>query len=224
MFLNPLLIGLVHRLAEGGIGWVHDKITSGRDEVMLTTKGKEEIATSASQSPFIERTDIKPTEIEQPTVASKYGMNMLMHGPSPHLAWSELASTSGKEYPDEWRATRAVKLACIFECIRTACGNTPLAVSSGYRTRVDNRACGGAKKSYHLTGEAIDIQRPRMMGADDFHAHVKRVAKDIPYLGGLGFYPWGIHADLRKTATGRIVMWRNFRKDQAGQVRSLQKV
>ena len=35
--------------------------------------------------------------------------------------------------------------------------NLPLKILSGYRTESYNKICGGAKKSKHLTGEAIDF-------------------------------------------------------------------
>ena len=49
----------------------------------------------------------------------------------------------------------ALAVNCL-EPIRQQFGKTT--ITSGYRTEEQNKACGGAKNSQHLTGQAADIQ------------------------------------------------------------------
>lgn len=49
-------------------------------------------------------------------------------------------------------------LVCCLEELRSIVGR-PLRIVSGYRCPVHNRAVGGAPRSYHLLGQAVDIPR-----------------------------------------------------------------
>ena len=50
--------------------------------------------------------------------------------------------------------------------------NIHFAVTSAYRTIEENKACGGAEYSQHLTGDAIDL-KPLDMSVDDFISKLK---------------------------------------------------
>lgn len=50
--------------------------------------------------------------------------------------------------------------------------NIHFAVTSAYRTIAENKACGGAEYSQHLTGDAIDL-KPLDMSVDDFILKLK---------------------------------------------------
>ena len=50
--------------------------------------------------------------------------------------------------------------------------NIHFAVTSAYRTIEENKACGGAVYSQHLTGDAIDL-KPLDMSVDDFILKLK---------------------------------------------------
>lgn len=50
--------------------------------------------------------------------------------------------------------------------------NIHFSVTSAYRTIEENKACGGAERSQHLTGDAIDL-KPLDMSVDDFILKIK---------------------------------------------------
>jgi uncharacterized protein YcbK (DUF882 family) len=111
-------------------------------------------------------------------------------------------------YPAEWRASRAEALAATFEDIRQAGGNLPIVVNSAYRTGAYNRAVGGARRSQHLQGRALDI-RHRLLTATQLYALISHMlkAEKLPLLGGLGLYRTFVHIDVRPRATGRVAFW-----------------
>lgn len=73
----------------------------------------------------------------------------------------------------------------------------PLKISSGFRCKKHNAKIGGAPKSYHTTGEAVDIKLPKGMTVDQLAAEAERIAQFLS--GGVIRYPWGIHVDVRGT-------------------------
>lgn len=143
-----------------------------------------------------------------------------MTGPSPHLSWNELScvNRTGKvwhgfapgeviaEYPPEWE-DRAVELAATFEDIRAIFGG-PLIVTSAYRTKEYNAAIGGARKSQHCEGRALDIKHPRVHPMELFNA-IRRLHKagDLPFLGGMGGYTTFVHLDVREHVPGKLTVW-----------------
>lgn len=50
--------------------------------------------------------------------------------------------------------------------------NIHFAVTSAFRTKEQNDACGGSKNSQHLTGDAIDLQ-PLSLSVDAFISEIK---------------------------------------------------
>lgn len=139
-----------------------------------------------------------------------------MTRPSPHLSWAELAchDPDRTPYPLAWRRgpLRAYKLALVFERFRAICGGHPLTIGSGYRTPEWNRKQGGATKSQHAQGKAIDLHVPAggpswTLALADFHGKARMFARMEPLVGGLGLYRWGVHLDVRTRAAGRLVVW-----------------
>ncbi len=128
-----------------------------------------------------------------------------MTGPSPHLAWSELACHDGTPYPREWRESRAVALAAMFEAVRARVGK-PLRILSAYRTPEHNRRVGGARYSQHVEGQALDLKPPQGWTV----AKLADVVREEPTVVGLGVYPTFVHVDCRP---GRRVVWRGGRMD-----------
>lgn len=130
---------------------------------------------------------------------------MWLKGPSPHLSWAELACKDAirTPYPLDWRETRVVDLATLFEQIRYGCGDQPITVLSAYRTRAHNAKVGGAPKSQHLQGRALDLRTPKGWTAQMFYQRILDL--QLPMLRGLGVYVWGCHVDIRPTET--LVSW-----------------
>ena len=135
-------------------------------------------------------------------------------GPSPHLYWNELACKDGTDYPQEFIADgRCQLLADVFESLRTFC-DCPLTISSGYRTKAHQiriyKRLGQRPllTSQHIEGRALDIKKPRKYrDVLQFHLVVGDWAKGDKRVGGVGFYKWGIHLDVRPRKGGRYVAW-----------------
>jgi uncharacterized protein YcbK (DUF882 family) len=130
-------------------------------------------------------------------------------GPSPHLAWSELACKDAARtpYPQEWRPSRGAALGRVFERIRAEMG-VPLLVLSGYRTPEHNRRVGGAKLSQHVEGRAIDLKPPKGITPHNFYLRVRGLVGDSE-IRGLGIYPTFLHVDVRPS--DRLVIWAGTR-------------
>ena len=127
-------------------------------------------------------------------------------GPSPNLAWSELACRDAGRtcYPIEWRSTRAVELAKAFERIREICG-FPLLVNSGYRTFDYNVSIGGAAKSQHVEGRALDLV-PSVPGKKALQKlrEAAGQARSEGLIRGIGIYDGFVHVDTRP---GKNASW-----------------
>ena len=128
-----------------------------------------------------------------------------MSGPSKHLSWRELACHDYLQtpYPVDKR-DRAQRLGDVFEALRSWLGDRPLAVLSAFRTVRHNQAVGGAARSRHVTGEAMDIRANCDVG--DFHRRVNSALEHDAtlkaHVGGIGLYPWGVHVDIRPLKKG----------------------
>ena len=125
-------------------------------------------------------------------------------GPSPHLSWTELACKDGTPYPKEWRVSRGVALGRVFERIRAAAGNRPLTVLSAYRTPTHNAKVGGAKRSQHVVGRALDLRPPKGLTVLQFF-HLVRGQTEGSEIRGVGMYPTFVHMDIRPGE--RVIVW-----------------
>lgn len=123
---------------------------------------------------------------------------------TPHFDLAEFASHDGEPYPADWVEPRLLPLCRVLEHIRTACGDHPLVVTSGYRSPAHNAAVGGAARSRHMAGDAADIAvagvSPRQVHAVAQTLHAAGAIR----LGGLGLYSRWVHVDLRP---GALVTW-----------------
>lgn len=127
---------------------------------------------------------------------------------SPHLAWAELAchDRARTPYPAAWRADRAVTLARVFEALRASAG-APLAVLSAYRTPAHNAAVGGAPKSQHVEGRALDLTCATLRPLE-LYGRALMLAESMPEIGGLGLYDHFIHVDTRPRGDdNQVVTW-----------------
>lgn len=103
------------------------------------------------------------------------------------------------------------RLIELLEKLRTACGDKPLHINSGYRCEAHNRAIGGAQDSQHMHGTAADVATPEGMTFESF----KRAVESLPF-DGIGYYPplgdddsdesW-IHVDTRNGGVGAGITW-----------------
>lgn len=148
---------------------------------------------------------------------------MAVNGPSAHFSWKEFSCHDGTPYPVQWRNTRAKRLADVLEGLRAHLGGHPLQLGSVYRTPVWNRQNGGARKSQHPQGRAADPHPPllppsgvkpdgtfagrRRMPLRQFHAKVREYVEQDDRVGGLGFYVWGVHVDVRPRTADRLIVW-----------------
>jgi uncharacterized protein YcbK (DUF882 family) len=88
----------------------------------------------------------------------------------------------------------------VAQCITP--GDAPLEILSAYRTAVTNRLVGGARRSLHTLGQAVDFRIPGVRPS--VLAHVLRgfEAEGVE-VGGVGFYGRWVHAD-----TGDARAWK----------------
>jgi Peptidase M15 len=78
---------------------------------------------------------------------------------------------------------------------RERLGST-IIILSAYRTPEYNKAIGGAKKSRHMSCDALDLAAPKSTPAK-LHAVLKQLRKEGYFTGGLGKYPNFTHIDNR---------------------------
>lgn len=128
----------------------------------------------------------------------------MTHGPSKHLSWNELRCKDGTEYPQEWRANRAIQLAQLFEYIRQKCGNKPIIVVSAFRTPEWNKRIGGAPDSQHMYGRALDVRPPEGFTPDSLYVLLKDLSRHTA-LKGLGLYRTFVHFDIRPSL--KLAQW-----------------
>lgn len=135
-----------------------------------------------------------------------------MSGPTKNLTWDELKCNDGTPYPHEWiKNGRVYKLARAFEQIRTLCGSHPIHIYSAYRTSEWNKKVGGAPKSQHMYGRALDLHHTTLTN-EEFHRLIKAYAVDFG-IGGVGLYKRFVHIDIRET--DRLYAWRSTMKKES---------
>lgn len=98
------------------------------------------------------------------------------------FTWGE-ATHEGTRLPNQEVFDNMVRLAQLAQQARQKLGK-PMRVTSWYRTRQANAACGGAKNSRHLYGDALDFTVDGLNGRELYSL------LDPGWPGGLGMYPW----------------------------------
>ncbi|MEM9161901.1 MAG: D-Ala-D-Ala carboxypeptidase family metallohydrolase [Cyanobacteria bacterium P01_F01_bin.4] len=74
-----------------------------------------------------------------------------------HFSWAE-ATKNGQRIPaDETVVNNIIKIAKVMEEVREFLGEKPITVNSWYRDPATNRRVGGASRSRHLVGDAVDF-------------------------------------------------------------------
>lgn len=82
--------------------------------------------------------------------------------------------------------------------------DTPIQITSGYRTYLTNQEVGGEPNSYHMVGMAADFTTPNYP-LDKVYEHIqaelakKEMNEPYDFIGGFGYYPKRhfIHIDTR---------------------------
>ncbi|MCA9449675.1 MAG: peptidase M15 [Candidatus Omnitrophica bacterium] len=117
---------------------------------------------------------------------------------SEHVYYSEVrcrCDRRGRRLCDGGHIRREV--LDLFECIRARCSerlgrDCPIQILSGVRCRLHNILVGGASKSQHICGMALDLKTPEGIGVEEFYSICEEEVGD----GGLGRYDWGAHIDV----------------------------
>lgn len=115
---------------------------------------------------------------------------------SEHFELEEFMCRDGTPYPKEWIQDRLEPLVACLEKIRTKF-DSPIYITSAYRTKEYNQKMSGAKHSLHCEGLAVDFKVANI-GSELVYRMVDRMInkEEIPD-GGLGLYPTWVHYDLR---------------------------
>jgi hypothetical protein len=113
--------------------------------------------------------------------------------------------------PTGWSINWRASASCLADPLRAVLGLVaeafgPLTVNSTCRSPAHNRRVGGAPRSYHLTGNAVDFRVPSSFG--EVHAFLKKMRK----VGGLTHYGDGVfHIDTGPRRTWAPGSWQGAR-------------
>ncbi len=78
------------------------------------------------------------------------------------FTFSRTAARLGLDNTPDARTLKNLRqLAALLEQVRSALGDNPINISSGYRSPALNRAVGGSAHSAHMAGLAVDFTCPR---------------------------------------------------------------
>lgn len=124
-----------------------------------------------------------------------------------HFSLEEFACKDGTPYPDKWIASRLVPLCLNLEIIRDAIGK-PMIITSGFRTQAWNSKQGGAKKSQHVEGRAVDFYCEGIKPSQTVRILRKLMDENKIAVGGIGLYNGFTHYDIR----GTKAFWTSKRK------------
>jgi GH24 family phage-related lysozyme (muramidase) len=125
---------------------------------------------------------------------------------TPHITLGEFAlGQEARRFTAQHQVDTAAELAAFLERARTAFGNKPVVITSGYRPRVINDSVGGASNSEHLyNAPSVGAVDWYIEGADIYKLQ-EWCIKNWPYSTGLGASKGFIHTGIR---TGRPkVQW-----------------
>lgn len=90
------------------------------------------------------------------------------------------------------------KLATNLQVLREKV-DSPITITSGYRSPAHNKKIGGAEKSQHILGTAADF-KVKGMRPSEVYAIIENLIKEGKIQeGGLGLYSNWIHYDIRGT-------------------------
>lgn len=124
---------------------------------------------------------------------------------TPHITIGEFAlNQEARRFNHQFQVDTAAKLAAFLERVRSAFGDKPVIITSGYRSAVINRSVGGASGSEHLYNApsvgAVDFY---IQGAD-INAVQAWCDKEWPYSLGYGAPKGFVHLGIRGAARPRV--------------------
>jgi zinc D-Ala-D-Ala carboxypeptidase len=100
-------------------------------------------------------------------------MNLTEHFTLAEMTHSQKGDRLGLDNtPTEVALQNLIRTAKGLEGVRVRLGRRPISVSSGYRSPAVNKAVGGAKRSQHITGEAVDFICPSYGTPEDIVANI----------------------------------------------------
>ncbi len=113
--------------------------------------------------------------------------------PGGHFTWGE-ATHGGSRIPVNRNVVYGIiRIARVMEEVRDRLGGRPLTVNSWYRDPVTNRRVGGASRSRHLVGDAVDFVAPGIHPYDVYN----RLNRWWGSRGGLASATVFTHIDTR---------------------------
>ena len=111
---------------------------------------------------------------------------------APNFTWGE-ATKNGKRIPENEGITRNIILvAREMQLIRAKFGNRPIKTTSWFRDPSTNRRVGGASRSRHLNGDAVDFYIDGLSVGEVYGALEPGHTGGLAYSPGAGF----VHYDL----------------------------
>lgn len=178
--LEIILVGLGVRGAQRGLQYIGEGVAG------INTKRAAEPTASAKTA--------QPTEPRQPQPLQVQRGNFQL---------TEFDSKDGSKMSATVKAN-ILNLIDQLEVIRAACGNKPIIITSGYRSRKHNTSVGGAKDSQHIHGRAADFKVKGMTPAKVFNVVEQLMDSGQITAGGIGLYKSWVHYDTR----GKKVTWK----------------
>lgn len=118
---------------------------------------------------------------------------------SKYFSWAEalwLPKVMAYAAPDDLQMSNIMKLARALDVVRDHFGR-PISVDSWLRPQKYNELIGGASKSQHMIGAAIDFDVVGL-SADEVRSVLTVNSNIWPYRGELGTPTW-VHLDLAGT-------------------------
>lgn len=135
---------------------------------------------------------------------------------TPHFPWLEAQCHDGGEIPDGVKPDIR-RVAMVMERIREEWAKTradgqsaALIPNSWYRSPSYNKAIGGAAKSRHMLGDAVDFHPVSRLDIPRLIVLIENMLEDgkLPEVGGFGKYVGWVHIDLRpRKPNGSIARW-----------------
>ena len=176
--------------------WFVDGATAEIEGTELKNDPKDEPAATPKD---LKADDFGPT-ISIPGISRPVGIYepIYFEPKRSNFTWSEMLKGGSRIPVDKGVTMRIIKLIQYMDEVRAFLGNRSIIVTSGYRDPVSNRAVGGASRSRHMVGDAIDFYVDGLDVVDVFYK-----LKSYHRQGGLAVGNGFVHLDLRPGAPAR---------------------